>query len=609
VTRQVRPWLIVLLVTVQAFVAAPSASGVAAPPEDFVAERVDAILVDLQKTGDFDGAEAQLTALLDRVIAYVHERNDEAYRELAFARRLVRQIGEVDETRQYEVLSYLREHPELARALVFLVKPEREDVDKVYALLDHLRRERGDLIDDYAMLTAAICVVHDNHPGHRINENFARPLDPLTTFDYFVAHEGQMLFGLKNVPAELLVYVVDVSATIDDLLWAVNRYAGDPMVGARFFDIQYDYEHYRTGAPKKCTEAGWGLANIHRYGGVCADQAYFAMTVGKAIGVPTAYTVGRNADTAHAWVGFLQADRKNAWWNFTTGRYSTYKGLRGVLIDPQTRRRVVDSEVSLLAAFAMSEIEDRHAVAALTDAALRLGERRASGEPFEPEPLVEANRGGRQLREATIEDQLELIEAGLRHSPGYAPAWHAVRDLAAEGALTFDQKKQWVGMLDRLCGKRFPDFTLSILAPMIETVEDVEKQNALWNSTFNMYRGRPDLAAEIRLAQAEMWLEAGKVDTAGQCYMDVINRYANAGPFVLTALREAEALLHKAGKGRQALGLYAQTWQRIKRPEQMAGQFTEQSNWYRVGNLYADRLAQFGQPQQAAQVRAILGGR
>ena len=43
--------------------------------------------------------------------------------------------------------------------LVFLIKPEQKPA-KIFELLKRLRDERGPLLEKYANLTAAICVVH-----------------------------------------------------------------------------------------------------------------------------------------------------------------------------------------------------------------------------------------------------------------------------------------------------------------------------------------------------------------------------------------------------------------------------------------------------------------
>jgi hypothetical protein len=389
--------------------------------------------------------------------------------------------------------------------------------------------------------------------------------------------------------------------------WALGRYAGDPKVGARFFDIKYDHEHFRDGDPKEVTVAGWNLPNILRHGGVCVDQAYFAVTVGKSIGVPTAYASGASSTVSHAWVGFLEAGENGAWWNFDVGRYKAYQGVRGNVLDPQIRRRIPDSYVSLLAELAGVEAPDRWAAVAYTDAALRLlelaelaGEAPAAETRDSPEPPV---------RSLDIESALELIEQGLRLCPGYARGWMTVRDLAAGGAMSMEQKKRWADVLHRLCGARYPDFYLAVLRPMIVSIDDVGQQNALWNKAFALFSDRHDLAASVRMSQGRMWQEAGEPARAGRCYEDVIYRYANAGPFVLTALGEAEKLLIAARRGDKVLALYDRAFSGIERPSDMAGPFYRQSNYFRVGARYADRLQQAGYGLKAAAIRSRIRAR
>lgn len=583
-----------------------------APPreEETVAARVREILDHLEQGHDFPGAEEQLLGLLESLIAHTSDKQATAFVDTAFALRLVAQLSQVEESVRGELLPFLRANSTFAHALVFAVKPDHEKMDEVYGLVDRLRRERGESLEANASLAAAIAIVHDKPLRIGFNENIATSPDPVALFDYYLAHEKQMFFPLREVPAEMLVHTVDVTATIADLEWAVARYKGHPTVGGLFFDIQYDYEHYRTGQPKKCTQAGWGLANILQFGGVCADQAYFATHVGKAIGVPTAYTIGRSAEVGHAWVGFVQSRGKQVAWNFDTGRYDAYLGLKGAVLDPQTRTVVDDSLISLLAEFSMSPPASRYAAAAFTDAAIHLAAIEESGAPFAPPALVETanSRRGRLLREANLEGQLGLLETALRSSGGYARAWFTMRDLAEAGRLTIEQKKKWSSVLDRLCGQRYPDFALSILKPMVASVEDVEEQNELWNAAFRGFSGRMDLAAEIRMAQADMWAKTGEVNKAGQCYMDVIERFANAGPFVRTALVKAEELLVNSNRRDRIVDLYATTWNRIARPEDMAGMFAVQSNWYVVGMAYATKLDEAGQQQQASAVRGAISG-
>jgi hypothetical protein len=200
---------------------------------------------------------------------------------------------------------------------------------------------------------------------------------------------------------------------------------------------------------------------------------------------------------------------------------------------------------------------------------------------------------------------LELLEAALNQNRAYPRAWFAVRELAKEGKLTLAEKKRWSDVLLRLCGAKYPDFAMAVLTPMIQTMDDTSEQNALWNAAFKMFEKRADLAAEIRMGQARMWEAKGETAKAGQCYMDVIERYANAGPFVIGALAGAEKLL--AEKPEKVVILYEQTWARIKKPQEVAGEFMQQSNWYRVGTMLAGKLREAGEMKKAEGVTAQLG--
>ena len=50
--------------------------------------------------------------------------------------------------------------------------------------------------------------------------------------------------------------------------------------------------------------------------------------------------------------------------------------------------------------------------------------------------------------------------------------------------------KRWATVLDRLCGRRYPDFYLSTIRPVIRGVEDVNEQNDLWNKAFALFTCR-----------------------------------------------------------------------------------------------------------------------
>ncbi len=604
--------LLALILSAPALAQTAPARGPATAPKSpfdtWIHNEISAAFNDMRDTGDVDKTRDRLANAFELVISRGTDKQLDLFRDADFAWRIGWQMSKLPLTQRRDVLSYLQRHDALARIMATTVQPD-DKITAVYDLFDKLRTQRPDQMDAFANLVASICVVHDEPLTRRVNENKVSSPDPLAIFDYYVANEKSMAFGIKNVPPEVLIYVVDTTASIDEMKWALSRYARDPAVGKHFFDIKYDEDYFHGTAPKKLDTAPFTLPNILRLGGVCADQAYFAVTIGKAIGVPTAYTHGESAETAHAWVGFLQAQGQKGAWNFDIGRYEEFRGVTGMVQDPQTRDYIPDAFLSYTAEMLNTTALARQTAAALSDAAnyLRQVAKDDKPEDFATTELP-ADAAQKVARHPAAADELELCRQALAQNPGDADAWFVVGSIAKDGKMSYEQKKEWSDELLKRCGTKYPDFALAVLAPMISTIEDTTKQNALWNAAFDRFQARADLAAEIRMRQAAMWEKQKDIQKAGLCYMDVINRYVNAGPFVLDALVGAEQALRDAGTPDKVLLLYEQTWTKCQRPQDMAGEFMRESNWYVVGSMLEKRLIQARMNPQAAAVHAALTG-
>lgn len=591
-----------------------SQSGERSEFAQLVHAQIEAQLLSIASGDEFVAARDQVFRLFQQVARRADASDKELWREAAYASRLVRLLDDAEPDERASLMQCFLDNESFGQALAFACRGN-DDLHGVFELVNRFRRERADSLATHGNLAAAICLVHDKPLKRRINENAVESPDPLAIYDYFRSNEAGMRFGVRNIPVELLIYVVDVTSSIDELRWAHKQYRQQQNIGALFFTIEYDHDHLQ-GKPKKVTQAGFNLLNIARYGGVCADQAYFACSVGKALGVPTAYTVGASGEVSHAWVGFLQSDPRRAWWNFDSGRYEAYQGVRGVVTDPQSGRRVPDSSIALLAEFVTARELDRYATIGMTDGALWLisgideaGLVERPGAPID-HAVADAPKGEpSKVRSSSKEDALALLEAALRQCPGYAEGWFLLRRLASEGKLNLNDKKKWANVLHRLCGEQYPDFYLAVVGPMIETVDDVEEQNALWNAAFRTFQKRHDLAAEVRMQQAMMWRTHGEARKAGQCCEDIIERYANAGPFVLQALNMASELLIELKQPQRIVALHEKAWSLTKKPKDMAREFFTQSNWYRVGLRYAETLKEAGRSAEAEQVRSTIGVR
>lgn len=626
---------------------------------DAVRARLDDIAAAVA-AGDLEVADAiaRADAIFDEVLAWggAVDPDGALLADAAFVRRLLRLASAAPAGRTADAASYFRRTPRLARALAFtwLLDHPGDDPAAVLGVLDRLAGTGGDRLDDYAELVAAICVVHDRPVRARVNENVGQASAPEDVLAYFVRNEGRMTFGVRDVPASLLVHVVDAAAPVDDLAWALDRYGNRRDVGDRYFEIDYDHQHLRHGSAKGVTRFGFTLEHILQYGGVCADQAHFACTVGKALGTPAAYVVGRSGEVGHAWVGYLETGRGNrAWWNFDAGRYPAYRGVRGVIRDAQRGRSVPDSSVAMLADLALVDRAGREAAAARLDGARRLAEiaedprLRQDWPPARPAWVDEAdvpaagsrerdrrdrNRRGRRDRgddERAGDDaepaesaesadstrprtpdarsRLAILQQAIEAAPAYAPAWLEVAAMAEDGALELDDKRRWATALDRLCGARFPDFQFDVLSSLIEAVDDPVEQDRIWEAAAPRFRVRKDLSAELLVRRARLRREAGFPAEALQMYEEVIARHADDGPFVLSALAEAATLIRTEGDPRMVTPLYERAWSTVERPGgRMAAVFARQSNWYRIGAMLAERLEREGDADRARRIRLDL---
>ncbi len=587
----------------------PAESAAAQAWARYIDARCDAILETLQKGDPLRETGHAIETLIDQVLFHAPDDADDAVLSVAELARIAQwyESGLNDESHR-SLRQLLQEHEVFRRTLLFFVDHDADDLPGAISLLSRLHRERGETIVKYPELIAALIAVHDRPLRRRFNENSASAPDAVMLFDYFVRRERQLSFGLR-IPPEWLVHVVDVTTSIDELEWAVGRYERDPLVGARFFDIEYDFDHLQKGSPKKSTVAGWNLPNILRFGGVCADQAYFAKSVGKAIGVPTAYCVGQ-ADANHAWVGFVQQRGGVTAWNFTVGRYESYQRVRGVIQDPRTGARLSDAEIALRAEAIRTEPINRWRSVAYNDLAVRLWPLESDGvirKPPEVDPSI-ASATSVEPHERRESRQLWLIEQSLRRYPANEFTWESFRRVAQLGRMDLDAKKRWTEIVDALCGTAYPDFSFSILAALVSSVDDASEQHRIWNRLFRNFQQRADIAAEIRMRQGKLWEREGDLLKAGQCYEDIIKRFPNTGYLIVHALNAAENILQKGNRQDLILALYQQAWGRMQAPENRSVYFTRGTPWWMVGHRFAELLSQHGQAQLAAEVQRIVSG-
>ncbi len=591
-----------------------SASLLAAP----VAERVGAILVALESPeADLANARSDASEVFDWVVAYGDpDRDAAAFRSAALGDRLLSQLEKAPKDKVPALAALLRKCPIFAARVAFLTIAENKDhtTDKVYAMIDRLASSLGPkaekTIEKYAECAAAVCVVHDNPMPRTANENWVMPADGVDIFRYFVKNEKSLAFGLKDVPASLLVFVVDAAAPIDELEWARTQFGKNCNVEQLYSNIRYDYEHVISGTKKKITTNGFTLQNIKQWGGVCVDQAYFTTEVAKALGIPAAIVGGRDETIGHAWAGVFKGKKGDLGWNFNTGRYESYQTVRGSVRSPVTGAYLSDGELDVIADSFMQTPREREEAHALASAGKRLSEIAlgVGGRPYPPRvDLLSGLPDDADARPATTASALALLRKSVQKSPSTLEAWWIVREMAAKNTLTMDDRRDWADALEVLCGKKYPDFTWLMLEPMIASIDDPKSQDAMWGRVAEVFKSRPDLVASVRFAQADQWRARNDPEKAFLAYQEVIDAFANISPMVVPALSANRALLEANKGSANVIPMYAEAWKKIKAPgTALTMGFRRHSNWFRVGEEYAALLEASGNPK-AHEVRKQLG--
>jgi hypothetical protein len=574
------------------------------PSKELVAKVLAKVAVD----GETSAAFAELHARRDLLIAYGDlTKMSGEFRELARGLRLVDLLRAGDAESRARRAKFLIDHPKFASELAFVLRPDRDKHAEVLNVLDKLAAAHPTKVDEFAGLAAACCVVFDEPVEDQLNENQVKAAPVEDVFGFLVRTAPAMVLDPRQLPVELLVYVVDATSPISELAFVENRFRKDTALGRRYFDVVYDNDHFKKGTPKKVTVAGYSLPNIIKHGGVCIDQAYFAEQIGKTLGMPTVIVTGKGADVAHAWLGYVERKGGGLTWDMSNGRYPGYTNVIGYIDDPQAHLAVKEGELNVLASFASESLDDRRIAIGLVDAVQRLREVSVLPGVYPPSPTEEV--GKLEPRKAEAATRLQLLDAAARRCSGLASIWREVTYMSANGELDPANRKKWAEALVELCAKKYPDFACENLMPLISSVQDTAQQDKLWDWAFKKFIQKPPLASRIRFANAEMWDKADHPDEAWKCYAEVISRFVNDGAEAVTAADQALLLLQRHDRPLTgAIDLIGDAWKKCKRPQAMGEQFAQQSTWYQLGRRYAGLLAQAGKREEAQGILRQIGG-
>jgi hypothetical protein len=555
----------------------------------------------------FAGALSETDALLAQAAWYIDESNAELFRELSRTARLLRLMVDGRQTKNGQLWTMLEDHPALAEAVAFALQDGRDSLPDAMLVLDSLRKQFGaDRLAAFANLTAAVCVVHDRPrtpPGRQpttgasANELWA----------YFAGNERNMQLGIRSMPVDLLAHLVDSSASIAEMQWALSRYGRDAQVGNRYSEISYDDNAFQTGAPKRIDALPYTLQNIRQVGGVCSEQAYFAAHVGKAIGIPTIELTAIGSVSGHAWLGYLRVRGRQAAWDFDTGCYEEYKQYVGKFRDPLSGQQYEEGHAAFLSTMIGVKDETVYRAVAMHDATRALAKFTADADA----PVITFDTGTETslapVRSPDPSGISALLTASFVQAGAERRIWELACDLASQQRIAGKELEATFSYLERLCGRNEIGYFALTAPKLLWGIEDIRVQSRLYDRVARAVRQKPEYAANVRYTQGDGLSERSLYEEALRTYLLPTQGRNLDGPWTVTAVDRVTQLLRTTNKQEHLADLIGDIFRNIPRPStEGAHQFRAGSVWGQVGERYHRALVMSGRTREAQDLRRQL---
>lgn len=390
----------------------------------------------------------------------------------------------------------------------------------------------------YQALAVAVAIVYDTQwpafwPHHQVDAKRV-PLATMPPAERFMAwvaaNESRTLLGdLRRMGPEYLKFVVDAPLAESEFTWA-RKNAKFPRANFEraFSAVPYKFDRIKSQQFSWDRDA-YTLEAILKRGGICVDQAYFAMIAGKARGIPTLFFTGQGSDGGHAWFGYLKSSDR---WDMDAGRYENQNYATGFALDPQTWRPISDHDLRALA----EGFRRTPAYAAARDDLVLAG-------------LFE-EQGNRDLADKATESALGVC-------PQMPEAWEARgRFLNASGAPPEARRALHEAAIRQFQNRRdqrtrHQEALAAIAREQGDSAaaEQLEKQIISSNR-----RLRSDLSVNAAAKRLDDLLEGGKTDDAFAEYRRLLNslKTTGGGNFFYDIVRPFSTALIERGDAKRA---------------------------------------------------------
>jgi len=567
-------------------------------------------------TGELDALARRIEAVILARLACGPADKLAALTDLVYVLRACRYLPLAEKASKGKDLpKYLLDNRAVSRLLLRAIGDVKDPARSLAALGDLVAAEES-AVRAWPELAVAFATA-------RPATYFKQPnaLSMTDSFRWYTKTKVAFRYDLKKMPFELSRYLADTRLSAAERKWAVGAHGRKANLAKAYFDLKYDYDHFRKGTPKKISRLPFTLPNLRKVGGVCIEQAYYASEVCKALGVPATIVVGKGGSgMAHAWMGALRVARggRRAVWDCATGRYEAHQYFTGQVREPAGGKKILDSELMLVGAAAqlpLARREQADAATALAGLIQRARRRGAAADPGELTKMAElynqrlAGQGGRKRFDAAAIGRVrkidlavveDLLAAAVKSNLAHRPAWEAVIALRKSGQMPVKHLDRFFDLLVTRTAKDYPDYSCVMVLRIVPTLKDAARREAVYRKSLGVYRLRPDLQGRILIAAGDDYKANDQPDKALKAYEQAAVRCADLAEIVLAASAQAEAMLIGVRRRDLAIKMYAKLYRKAKKRRSA---FRSQTAHYQLGKRLADLLIDDGQEAAAQRIR------
>lgn len=364
--------------------------------------------------------------------------------------------------------------------------------------------EKGEMRKKYLSLSLA-CALVDPSMQVKAKTTYEEALELPEVYKFFrdKSEKGQLRGDVTKMKPSELVYVVDVRLPRSEMEWAIDKMKKKSLLRKNWSKaygmVRYRMDRASTG---KNPYSDYKLSEILEHGGICMDQAYFAVNTAKSNGVPASYVTGDGPLGGHAWFVYMADDR--TWVSAGGIGYTS-----GKTKNPQTAEMMHESLFTLT-----------------TD------KKNGGDRLLRTSDMLEISR---TLERIGMENPaVDLIDQARLNTPGHPYPWEALIDYFARKGdkTTLEEWQNLVGMMRRQFKDR-PDF--------LELAKEVEEKyvfpkRSLDQNLADMTRqrrklerdtdeGRSDLSSDALKRQADAMMEAKRFDDVDKLYRKALRDY------------------------------------------------------------------------------------